>query len=140
MPPRPSRAAAPGAIAAALLLVAAATPAAAADISTHVLDLARGVGGRDVPVTLSRRTDDGRWQTIGTATTDADGRVRRFATAQPSDTGIYRLQFDMSHYPDAAAAPFFPEITLTFRVTDAAGHYHVPVVVSPYGYSTYRGN
>jgi len=128
------------AIALALLLGAVAAPAAAADISTHVLDLARGVGGKAVPVTLSKRADDGRWQKVGTATTDADGRVRSFEDAKSFDTGIYRLQFDMSRYPDASASPFFPEITLTFRVTDKAGHYHVPVVVSPYGYSTYRGN
>ncbi|GHH25189.1 5-hydroxyisourate hydrolase [Sphingomonas glacialis] len=128
------------AIALALLLGAVATPAAAADISTHVLDLARGVGGKAVPVTLSKRADDGRWQKVGTATTDADGRVRSFGDAKSFDTGIYKLQFDMSRYPDASASPFFPEITLTFRVIDKAGHYHVPVVVSPYGYSTYRGN
>ncbi|RXD07286.1 hydroxyisourate hydrolase [Sphingomonas sp. UV9] len=127
-------------IALALLLGAVATPAAAADISTHVLDLARGVGGKAVPVTLSKRAVDGRWQKVGAATTDADGRVRRFGDPKSFDTGIYRLQFDMSGYPDASASPFFPEITLTFRVTDKAGHYHVPVVVSPYGYSTYRGN
>ena len=114
--------------------------AAAADISTHVLDLARGVGGKAVPVTLSKRADEGRWQKVGTATTDADGRVRSFGDAKSFDTGIYKLQFDMSRYPDASASPFFPEITLTFRVIDKAGHYHVPVVVSPYGYSTYRGN
>jgi len=128
------------AIALALLLGAVATPAAAADISTHVLDLARGVGGKAVPVTLSKRADDGRWQQVGTATTDADGRVRSFGDAKSFNTGIYKLQFDMSRYPDASASPFFPEITLTFRVIDTAGHYHVPVVVSPYGYSTYRGN
>ncbi|KQM96313.1 hydroxyisourate hydrolase [Sphingomonas sp. Leaf226] len=128
------------AIALALLLGAVATPAAAADISTHVLDLARGVGGKAVPVTLSKRADDGRWQKVGTATTDADGRVRSFGDTKSFDTGIYKLQFDMSRYPDASASPFFPEITLTFRVIDTAGHYHVPVVVSPYGYSTYRGN
>jgi 5-hydroxyisourate hydrolase len=128
------------AIAFALLLGAVATPAAAADISTHVLDLARGVGGKAVPVTLSKRADDGRWQKVGTATTDADGRVRSFGDAKSFNTGIYKLQFDMSRYPDASASPFFPEITLTFRVIDTAGHYHVPVVVSPYGYSTYRGN
>lgn len=46
----------------------------------------------------------------------------------------------MARCPDASATPFFPELTLTFRVTDKAGHYHVLVVVSPYGYSTYRGN
>lgn len=128
------------AIALALLLGAVATPAAAADISTHVLDLARGVGGKAVPVTLSKRADDGRWQKVGTATTDADGRVCSFGDTKSFDTGIYKLQFDMSRYPDASASPFFPEITLTFRVIDRAGHYHVPVVVSPYGYSTYRGN
>ncbi len=127
-------------IALALLIGAAATPAAAADISTHVLDLARGVGGKAVPVTLSKRSADGSWQKVGAATTDNDGRVRSFGDAKSFDTGIYQLQFDMSRYPDAAASPFFPEITLTFRVTDKSGHYHVPVVVSPYGYSTYRGN
>ena len=124
----------------ALLLGVVATPAAAADISTHVLDLARGVGGRSVPVVLSKRGTDGCWQKVGTATTDADGRVRSFGNAVSFGTGVYRLQFDMSRYPDASASPFFPEITLTFRVTDRSGHYHVPVVVSPYGYSTYRGN
>lgn len=127
-------------IALALLIGAVATPAAAADISTHVLDLARGVGGKAVPVTLSKRSVDGNWQKVGSALTDGDGRVRSFGDAKSFDTGIYRLQFDMSRYPDASASPFFPEITLTFRVTDKSGHYHVPVVVSPYGYSTYRGN
>lgn len=124
----------------ALLIATAATPAAAADISTHVLDLARGVGGKAVPVVLSRRSADGDWQKVGSATTDANGRVRSFGDAKAFDIGVYRLQFDMSGYPNAAASPFFPEITLTFRVTDKAGHYHVPVVVSPFGYSTYRGN
>jgi 5-hydroxyisourate hydrolase len=124
----------------ALAIAIVATPAAAADISTHVLDLARGVGGRAVPVTLSKRGADGSWRTVAAATTDGDGRVRAFGDGASFDAGIYRLQFDMSRYPDASASPFFPEITLTFRVTDKAGHYHVPVVVSPFGYSTYRGN
>ena len=124
----------------ALLLSAIASPAAAADISTHVLDLARGVGGQGVPVVLMKQLANGGWQKVGSASTDGKGRVRAFGEAKAFDIGIYRLVFDMSHYPDAAAAPFFPEITLTFRVTDAAAHYHVPVVVSPYGYSTYRGN
>jgi 5-hydroxyisourate hydrolase len=124
----------------ALLIGAVATPAAAADISTHVLDLAQGIGGKAVPVVLSKRSENGGWQKVGTATTDANGRVRSFGDAKAFDIGVYRLQFDMSGYPNAAASPFFPEITLTFRVTEKAGHYHVPVVVSPYGYSTYRGN
>lgn len=115
-------------------------PAAAAEISTHVLDLASGIGDKSVPVTLSKRAADGRWIAVGAATTDANGRIRSFGDSKLFETGVYRLQFDMTRYPDASATPFFPEITLTFRVADAAGHYHVPVVVSPYGYSTYRGN
>ncbi|KAB7648308.1 hydroxyisourate hydrolase [Polymorphobacter fuscus] len=125
------------ALAAALLL---ASPLAAAEISTHVLDLASGVGGKDVPVTLARRQADGGWTEIAAARTDANGRIRSFGDAARFAPGLYRLQFDLSAYPDDKTARFFPEITLTFRVDDAAGHYHVPVVVSPFGYSTYRGN
>lgn len=117
-----------------------AAPAMAADISTHVLDLAGGVGGANVPVTLSHRNAYGTWIVVGTARTDANGRVRSFDADADFAPGVYRLQFDMTVYPDAAAKPFFPEIAVTFAVTDQAGHYHVPVVVSPYGYSTYRGN
>ena len=125
------------ALAAALL---ASLPASlqAADISTHVLDLARGVGGRDVPVVLSQRDGQGGWVERARARTDANGRVRAFGgTYSPAD---YQLRFDLTGYPDAAAKPFFHEIVVVFRVSDAAGHYHVPVVYSPYGYSTYRGN
>lgn len=117
-----------------------AAPALAADISTHVLDLARGAGGRDVPVTLLKRAPDGSWTQVATARTDAEGRVRHIGDAKAVDAGTYQLRFDMTGYPDAAAQPFFPEISVTFRVADAAAHYHVPVTVSPYGYSTYRGS
>lgn len=117
-----------------------AAPTASAEISTHVLDLAEGVGGANVPVTLSKRDAAGTWVEVGTARTDQNGRVRSFGPDTDFDTGVYRLQFDMTAYPNAEAKPFFPEITVTFSVSDKAGHYHVPVVVSPYGYSTYRGN
>lgn len=117
-----------------------AAPAAAAEISTHVLDLAKGVGGADVPVTLSQRDSAGTWVVVGTARTDGNGRVRSFGADAKFQPGVYRLQFDMAAYPAASGKPFFPEITLTFSVSDKLGHYHVPVVISPYGYSTYRGN
>lgn len=115
-------------------------PAVAAEISTHVLDLAKGVGGANVPVTLLRKSAAGTWTEVARAKSDANGRVRSFGDPASFKAGIYKLQFDMSAYPTVGAAPFFPEIDLVFRVTDEAAHYHVPVVVSPYGYSTYRGN
>lgn len=119
-----------------LSAAALAAPAAAATVSTHVLDLAQGIGGRGVPVVLGA---EGRWQEVARATTDENGRVRSFGEKVEAAPGLYRLTFDMSRYPGPAATPFFPEITVVFRVGDAP-HYHVPVVVSPYGYSTYRGN
>jgi len=122
------------------LLTVIAPPANAAELSTHILDLARGVGGQNVPVTLSKRATDGQWTPVGSARTDNNGRVRSFGDSKAFDAGDYRLDFDMSAYPNSAANPFFPEISVTFRVQDASSHYHVPVVVSPYGYSTYRGN
>ncbi len=122
-----------------LAATAIATPAFAATISTHVLDLAQGIGGRGVPVVLEAKGAEGRWQEVARATTDENGRLRSFGDKVEAAPGLYRLTFDMSRYPSPAAAPFFPEITIVFRVGDAP-HYHVPVVVSPYGYSTYRGN
>ncbi len=138
------------AAAALLFSLAPATQAQALDLSTHVLDLARGVGGANVPVTLETRTGD-MWRLVGRATTAENGRVSAFtpiaADAPALGAGVYRLVFDMAGYwaalGDAAVtdgAEFFPEIVVQFRVTDPGVHVHVPVVVSPYGYSTYRGN
>lgn len=126
---------------AALAAVAALpTAASAADISTHVLDLARGVGGRDVPVMLLKKSANNQWTELAKAKTDENGRVRAFGDGKPFEAGTYKLQFDMTAYPNPQAAPFFPEIDLVFHLADAKAHYHVPVVVSPFGYSTYRGN
>ncbi|KIC60970.1 hydroxyisourate hydrolase [Brevundimonas nasdae] len=109
-------------------------------MSTHVLDLARGVGGRDVPVTLAIKDGDGGWRQLATARTDENGRVRSFGDQITTQAATYKLTFDMSQYGDKDAQPFFPEIDVVFQVRDPSIHYHVPVVVSPYGYSTYRGN
>lgn len=127
------------ALAAALAVSMVSTNASAAQISTHVLDLARGVGGRDVPVVLLKKNSDGQWVEVGRARTDENGRIRSFGSTE-FPTGTYKLRFNMTAYPSTAETPFFPEIDLVFSVTDKAGHYHVPVVVSPFGYSTYRGN
>lgn len=116
------------------------------DLSTHVLDLARGVGGAGVPVTLDVRDGD-TWRLVGRAETAENGRVSSFSATDPSASvpgaGVYRLTFDMSDYwtgLGAEAPAFFPEIVVQFRIADPSVHTHVPVVVSPYGYSTYRGN
>jgi 5-hydroxyisourate hydrolase len=101
-------------------------------ISTHVLDTARGLPVSGLSVRLDRRHDDGAWQPVGDTVTDADGRVR--GLADDAGPGTYRLVF-----ATAPISPFFPEVTLTFRVSDEP-HLHIPLLLSPYGYSTYRGS
>jgi 5-hydroxyisourate hydrolase len=114
--------------------------AGAAEISTHVLDLANGKGGANVPVVLLQRDATGRWVELARAQTNDNGRVASFGGAGNVATGTYKLSFDMTNYPAAGAQRFFPEIDIVFSVNDPAAHFHVPVVVSPFGYSTYRGN
>src|SRR5262245_39419074 len=101
-------------------------------ITTHVLDTSRGRPGAGVHVVLERRGSDTR--VVGRATTDADGRAR---LADIVEVGTYRITFDTSAY--FGGETFFPEVSIVFEVLDAAQHYHVPLLVSPYGYSTYRG-
>lgn len=120
----------------AALMLLAASPVAATGISTHVLDLAKGVGGAGVPVVLERR-EGGDWREAARAVTEANGRVKAFGNDDFA-AGDYRLRFDMTGYSGAQA--FFPEIIVTFRVAAGTPHVHVPVAVSPFGYSTYRGN
>ncbi len=125
-----------------LVLAVAAKSAQAQDLSTHVLDLAQGVGSVGVPVKLEQRVGE-EWREVSRAVTDSSGRVRAF-TGTRREAGVFRLTFDMRAVAVAPASgakprPFFPEIVVVFEVPDTA-HYHVPVVVSPFGYSTYRGN
>jgi 5-hydroxyisourate hydrolase len=108
-------------------------------LSTHVLDTARGEPAAGVPVRLDRRdgTGDTAWITVASGHTDQDGRLR----VVPRDAwgeGVYRLVFDTAAHlgPDA----FFPEVTVAFRVTDAERHLHVPLLLSPFGFTTYRGS
>jgi len=103
-------------------------------ISSHVLDTAGGEPARGVPVTLEC-LHAGAWLPIASGNTDADGRVRVERTLDP---GRYRLVFDTAAYlgPDA----FFPEAVVVFQVTDPGRHLHVPLLLSPFGLSTYRGS
>ena len=111
-------------------------------ITTHVLDTSRGRPAAGVPVILETYTDGGDWQTLGRGATDADGRLRDLLPeGEAPAAGLYRLTFDTSAYFSAqGVGGFYPEVAVTFRVSDAAQHYHVPLLLSPYGYSTYRGS
>jgi hydroxyisourate hydrolase len=99
-------------------------------VSTHVLDTAAGRPAAGVPVTLEHRTADG-WAVLARAVTDADGRVKDLCPDAPA--GELRLTFD-------TGGPFFPAVTVHFVVQPDGGHHHVPLLLSPYGYSTYRGS
>ncbi|TDU83647.1 5-hydroxyisourate hydrolase [Kribbella voronezhensis] len=105
-------------------------------VTTHVLDTAQGRPAEGVPVQLQRTTDS---SVIGKSTTDADGRVSDFGSGQV-EPGVYQLRFDVAAYARASGQEFFfPEVTVTFTITDER-HYHVPLLLSPFAYSTYRGS
>jgi 5-hydroxyisourate hydrolase len=115
-------------------------------ISTHVLDTALGRPAAGVPVRLERVVEHGQTE-VASARTDAGGRIADLGPAQ-LEPGTYRLVFATAAYASAQRdealwqlqPPFFPEVAVTFTVADRAGHYHVPLLLSPFGYSTYRGS
>ncbi|HSS78589.1 MAG TPA: hydroxyisourate hydrolase [Thermoanaerobaculia bacterium] len=110
-------------------------------ITTHVLDTSRGRPATGVPVVLEVRDGDG-WREITRATTDDDGRTRQLLpTGSALIPGIYCLTFDLDRYFAVQEIEgFYPEASIVFNVRDAAQHYHVPLLLSPFGYSTYRGS
>jgi 5-hydroxyisourate hydrolase len=108
-------------------------------ISTHVLDTSRGRPAAGVPVVLERQAGDG-WEPVGDGRTDGDGRVAELAPPGVGE-GRYRLTFDTGAYFEASGQTgFYPQVTVLFAVDDGAGHYHVPLLLNPFGYSTYRGS
>ena len=109
-------------------------------ITTHVLDTARGRPAPGVPITLLRRALDGSFAELGRGITDEDGRLRTLLAA-PLEAGVYRITFDTAAYFKAqGAASFYPEVSVVFEIREPSQHYHVPLLLSPYGYSTYRGS
>lgn len=108
-------------------------------ISTHVLDTALGQPARQVGVRLERICN-GEATVLATTATNDDGRASDLGDAN-LEAATYRLIFDIAGYhASSGQAGFFPEISVTFRVTDPAEHYHVPVLLSPFAYSAYRGS
>ena len=107
------------------------------NITTHVLDTSRGRPAAGIAVTLEKH-DGNYWNFLGRGETDADGRCRTLLE-DPLTEGLHRLTFGTGAY-FGEGNTFFPEVAIIFEVRDAAQHYHVPLLVSPYGYSTYRGS
>jgi 5-hydroxyisourate hydrolase len=109
-------------------------------ITTHVLDIAQGTPAVGLAIILEiRQADD--WSPVGRGVTDDSGRLTTLTEGLPLAPGTYRLTFDLADYhrERGLTVPFFPEAKITFNVRDTLAHYHVPLLISPYGYSTYRG-
>lgn len=102
-------------------------------ITTQILDTSRGEPATRVPVELDVFITGQGWREVGRGVTDFDGRIQDFGA--PSAVGVYRLMFDVAAY---LPEPFFPSIAITFEVRDPTGRYHVPLLLSPFGYTTYR--
>lgn len=108
-------------------------------LSTHVLDLAGGAPVADLPVACKRFVE-GRWQSVGSARTDADGRAQLIGEAGVRP-GAHRLVFDARSYYEGCGKGFaYGEIAIAFEVTDPRHALHLPLLLAPYGYWTYRGS
>ncbi len=109
-------------------------------ITTHVLDTAAGRPAAGVPIVLELEVD-GHWKEVGSGTTDDDGRLGSLISPSQFVPGVYRITFNVDAYFLAQGRrTFYREVPVIFRVVETSHHYHVPLLLSPYGYSTYRGS
>jgi 5-hydroxyisourate hydrolase len=111
-------------------------------ISTHILDLVQGKPASGVPVRFEMQSASGDWQLLTSARTDQDGRCAQLI---PDGTelaaGIYRLGFDTaSYYSEQKCRALYPVVEVTFQVREGESHFHIPLLLSPNGYTTYRGS
>lgn len=124
-----------------------AVSATAADtnpVSVHILDLQTGQPTPGVQVEIEMHAKNGTWQPVGKGQTDENGRIRSLIAQDALMTwsaGEYRVVFKTGdYYRTKKQATFFPEIPVVFQVEDQKAHYHIPLLLSPFGFSTYRGN
>jgi len=111
-----------------------------ATITTHVLDTARGKPAAGVTVTLEALEHEGS-RVIARGATDDDGRCKTLTAGEGVPAGAYRLAFDTgAYFARQGTETFFPRALIEFAVRDAGAHFHVPLLVAPFGYSTYRGS
>jgi 5-hydroxyisourate hydrolase len=111
-------------------------------ISTHILDLAQGKPAEGVDVRLERRDAGRDWVALGAGRTDHDGRCAQLLPESESiQPGIYRLVFDTASYHHSKnSAGFYPVVEITFLVQEGESQFHIPLLLSPFGFSTYRGS
>jgi len=110
-------------------------------ISTHVLDTSRGRPAAGVAVRLEIFMASGQWQLVGEGVTSDDGRVSDLLKQTPVAAGKYRLTFATGDYfACQGTAAFYPQVVVEFMVAATQEHFHVPLLLSPFGYSTYRGS
>jgi 5-hydroxyisourate hydrolase len=109
------------------------------EITTHVLDTATGRPAGGVPVSLQREVSDGEWREIGQAITRSDGRAHGLSGQDGTGPGRYCLVFDTAIYHEEYAA-FFGEVIVTFGVEPSDEELHIPLLLSPYGYTVYKGS
>lgn len=111
-------------------------------VSTHVLDIARGKPASGVPVQLDRSEGPEQWRRLGAGTTDQDGRCAQLAPAGARlEPGTYRLTFHTAVYhSEQGVEALHPVVQITFLVLEGDAHLHLPLLLSPHGYTTYRGS
>jgi 5-hydroxyisourate hydrolase len=110
-------------------------------ITTHILDTARGTPAESIEIILFCQNDRD-WQKIGSGKTDSDGRVKDLCKDRPNLTaGTYKMHFNTKQYFSATGdALFYPYAEVVFIIDKSDQHYHIPLLLSPFGYSTYRGS
>ena len=108
-------------------------------ISTHILDTSKGKPAEGILVTLFYR-DQGDWRPVGKGLTNKDGRVASFAGDNELSEGLYELDFEVEQYLQVSGPAFYRNIKISFVVGPGKQHYHVPLLLNPFGYSTYRGS
>lgn len=110
------------------------------NITTHILDTSRGKPAGGVLVVLEIRDRD-VFKELGRGKTDDDGRLKTLLSGGALERGVHRLTFYVAeYYWRYNIETFYPEVSVVFDIKDAAQHYHVPLLLSPFGYSTYRGS
>ena len=110
-------------------------------ITTHVLDTSIGRPAAKIAVILEMQLSGSSWSEVARGATDSEGRLRDWPAAQTLPAGIYRLIFDTkAYFATSKVASLYPQVVIVFDVRNAQEHYHIPLLLSPFGYSTYRGS